>query len=79
MYEDKTNVEYEMYEHAVNNWDHRSSNKWFEEKFGSHACNTFSKLTGKDSCTWNNAQNKESATVWNLKPVWWGSQLVQEY
>jgi len=31
MYEDKTNVEYEMYEHTGNNWDHRNSNKWFEE------------------------------------------------
>jgi hypothetical protein len=35
-------------------------------------------LTRKDSCTWNNTQNKESESVWNLKPELWGSQLVQE-
>jgi hypothetical protein len=30
------------------------------------------------SCTRDIAHNKESATVWNLKPEWWGAPLVQE-
>jgi hypothetical protein len=32
----------------------------------------------KNSCTRNITHYKESATIRNLKPEWWGSPLVQE-
>jgi hypothetical protein len=32
----------------------------------------------KNSCTRNNTHYKESATIRNLKPEWWGSPLVQQ-
>jgi hypothetical protein len=35
-------------------------------------------LLNNSSCARNTAYNKESATIWNLKPEWWGSPLVQE-
>jgi hypothetical protein len=35
-------------------------------------------LQKKNSCTRNITHNKESATIRNLKPEWWGSPLVQE-
>jgi hypothetical protein len=31
-----------------------------------------------NSCTRNFTHYKESATIRNLKPEWWGSPLVQE-
>jgi hypothetical protein len=36
------------------------------------------RFTTNDSCSWNITHNKESTTVWNLKPEWWGSPLVEE-
>jgi hypothetical protein len=32
----------------------------------------------KNSCSRNITHYKESATIRNLKPEWWGSPLVQE-
>jgi hypothetical protein len=32
----------------------------------------------RNSCTRNFTHFKESATIRNLKPEWWGSPLVQE-
>jgi len=29
-------------------------------------------------CTTDIAHNKESATVWNMKPEWWGAPMVQD-
>jgi hypothetical protein len=38
----------------------------------------FNRFPTKHSRTWIIAHNKESATIWNLKPEWWGSPLDQE-
>jgi hypothetical protein len=35
-------------------------------------------LQKRNSCTRNVTHYKESATIGNFKPEWWGSQLVQE-
>jgi hypothetical protein len=35
-------------------------------------------LQKKNSCTRNMTHYKESATIRNVKPEWWGSPLVQE-
>jgi len=35
-------------------------------------------IPGKYSCTRDITYNKESATIWNLKPEWWGAPLVKE-
>jgi hypothetical protein len=35
-------------------------------------------LQKKNSCTRNITHYKESVTIRNLKPAWWGSPLVQE-
>jgi hypothetical protein len=37
----------------------------------------FNRFSTKNSCT-RNITHKESATIRNLKPEWWGSPLVQE-
>jgi hypothetical protein len=38
----------------------------------------FNRFSTKNSCTRNITHYKESATIRNLKPEWWGSLLVQE-
>jgi hypothetical protein len=38
----------------------------------------FNRFSTKNSCTRNITHYKESATVRDLKPEWWGSPLVQE-
>jgi hypothetical protein len=38
----------------------------------------FNGLSTRNSCTRNITHYKESATIRNLKPEWWGSPLVQE-
>jgi hypothetical protein len=38
----------------------------------------FNRFSTKKSCTRNITHYKESATIGNLKPEWWGSPLVQE-
>jgi hypothetical protein len=38
----------------------------------------FNRLSTTSSCTRDIAHNKESATIWNLKPEWWGAPVVQE-
>jgi hypothetical protein len=48
------------------------------KNYGSHTSNTFSRLTTKDSYTWNITHNTESAAVWDWKLERWGSPLVQE-
>jgi hypothetical protein len=35
-------------------------------------------LSAKNSCTRNIINFKESVTIRNLKPEWWGSPLVQQ-
>jgi hypothetical protein len=45
---------------------------------GNNTRKAFNRLSTKDSCTRNIAHYKESATIINLKPEWWGSPLVQE-
>jgi hypothetical protein len=42
---------------------------------GQHSVDSLQK---KNSCTRNITRYKESATIRNLKPEWWGSPLVQE-
>jgi hypothetical protein len=38
----------------------------------------FNRFSTRDSRTRNITHDKESATVLNLNPEWWGSPLVQE-
>jgi len=44
---------------------------------GSCTRKRFNRSTIKDSYTWNMIHNMERTAVWNLKPEWWGSSLVQ--
>jgi hypothetical protein len=75
---DTTNVEPEMYDYTSYNWSHWSSNEKLTEKSGSYTRKTFDRFTTEDSYSWNITLNTESTTVLNLKPVRWGSPLVQE-
>ena len=47
MYRDIMTVEHEMYDYTSNNWSHRSSNKRFKEKYGSHTMKTLNRFTQK--------------------------------
>jgi len=58
-----TNVEYEMYDHAGNNWSHWNSNKRFKEKFGNYTRKTLDRFTTKDTYTWNITHNTESTAM----------------
>jgi len=78
IYRDTRNVEHKVYDYSSNNWSHRNSNKRFKEKFGSHTRKIFNRFTTKDSYTSNMTHNTESIAVWNVKPEWWGSPLIQE-
>jgi hypothetical protein len=49
-----------------------------KEEFGIHARKKFNRFTTKDSYAGNITNNMESTAVCNLKPVRWGSWLVQE-
>jgi len=66
------NVEYETLRHTSNHWGHRTKIVYMETKLGKHSTNAL-----QSSCTGDIAHNKESATVWNLKPEWWGAPLVE--
>jgi hypothetical protein len=50
-------------------------NKYLETIPGKHSIDSLQK---KNSCTGNITHYKESATIRNLNPEWWGSPLVQE-
>jgi hypothetical protein len=63
MYWDTTNVVYETYIHAGNNWSHRNSNKRFKEKYGSHTVKPFNRFIKRDSYIWNITHNTESTAV----------------
>ena len=67
-----------MSDYTSNNWRYQNMNKRFKEKFGSHTRKTFSRFTTEDRNTLNITHYTQSTTVWNLKPGWWGSLLVQE-
>ena len=58
-----TNVEHEMCDFTRNNWNHRSSNRSFKEKFESHTRKTFYRFTTKDSCTWHITESMVSTAV----------------
>jgi hypothetical protein len=45
---------------------------------GNNTRKTFNRFSTKNSCTRNITHYKESATIRNLTPEWWGSPLVQE-
>jgi hypothetical protein len=45
---------------------------------GNNTRKAFNRFSTKNSSTRNIAHYKESATIRNLKPEWWGSPLVQE-
>jgi hypothetical protein len=53
----------------------RGLQKYLETIAGKHSIDPLQK---KNSCTRNITHYKESATIRNLKPEWWGSPLVQE-
>jgi hypothetical protein len=52
----------------------RGLKKYMETIPGKHSIDSLQ----KNSCTRNITHYKESATIRNLKPEWWGSPLVQE-
>ena len=62
-YRDEMNVEHATYKYTSNKWSHRNINKRFEEKFGSHARETFNRCTKKDSYTRKIKHNMESLAV----------------
>jgi hypothetical protein len=45
---------------------------------GNNTRKAFNRFSTKNSCTSNITHYKESATIINLKPRWWGSPLLQE-
>jgi hypothetical protein len=53
----------------------RGLRKYLETITGKHSVDFLQK---KNSCTRNITHYRESATIRNLKPEWWGSPLVQE-
>jgi hypothetical protein len=46
--------------------------------YGNNTRKAFNRFCTKNSCTRNIIHHKESATIRNLKPEWWGLLLVQE-
>jgi hypothetical protein len=52
--------------------------KGLKKKSGNNTRKAFNRFSTKNSCTRNMTHYKESATIRNLKPEWWGSPLVQE-
>jgi hypothetical protein len=48
------------------------------KKYRNDTRKAFNRLSTKNSCTRNITHYKESATIRNLKPEWWGSLLVLE-
>jgi hypothetical protein len=71
-------VEPEMYDYTSNNLSHWNVNEKLKEKCGTCTRKTFDRFTTKENYTLNITYNMESTAVWNLKPEWWGSPLVQE-
>jgi hypothetical protein len=49
-----------------------------KEISGNNTRKAFNRFSTKNSCARNITHYKESATIRNLKPEWWGSPLVQE-
>jgi hypothetical protein len=49
-----------------------------KKKSGTNTSKAFSRFSTRNICTRNITHYKESATIRNLKPAWWGSPLVQE-
>jgi hypothetical protein len=49
-----------------------------QKKSGNDTRKALNRLSRKNSCSGNITHYKESATIRNLKPEWWGSPLVQE-
>jgi hypothetical protein len=45
---------------------------------GNNTRKAFNRFSTKNRCTRNITHYKESATIRNLKPEWWGSPLIQE-
>jgi hypothetical protein len=60
---DTTNIELEMYEYTSNNWGHWNSKDKIKEKSGSYIKKKVDRFSTKDSYTWNNTQNTESAAA----------------
>jgi hypothetical protein len=52
--------------------------KGLKKIYGNNTRKAFNIFSTKSSCTKNITHCKESATIRNLKPEWWGSPLVQE-
>jgi hypothetical protein len=48
------------------------------KKYLGYTRKAFSRFSKKNSWTRNITHYKESATIRNLKPEWWGSPLIQE-
>jgi hypothetical protein len=73
-----TNVEHEMFCPTGNHWSHRNCNYRTKNISGKNTRKAFNRFSTKNSCTRNITRYKESATIRNLKPEWWGSPLVKE-
>jgi hypothetical protein len=52
--------------------------KGLKKLSGNNTKKAFNRFSTENSCTRNITHCKESATIKNLKPEWWGSPLVQE-
>jgi hypothetical protein len=65
-----------MFCHTSNHWSHRNCNKglknYLETIPGKRSIDSLQKTAVLGT------SHKESATIRNLKPEWWGSPLVQE-
>jgi hypothetical protein len=48
------------------------------KKSGKDIRKAFNRFSTKNSCTRNITHYKESTTIRNLRPEWWGLPLVQE-
>jgi len=70
-------VEYEMHRLTYNHWGHGIVTKGLKE-CENNTKRELNRFSTENSCTRGITHNKKSATVWNLKPEWWGAPLVQE-
>jgi hypothetical protein len=60
-------VESELFDHIGNDWSHRSSNKRFKEKLGSHTRKILITFTPEVGYAWDVTFDTESIAVRNLK------------
>jgi hypothetical protein len=63
--------------HTSSHWGHRNCKQKLTKISGNNTRATFNRYSTKKHHKKNVTHHKESATIWDLKPEWWGSPLAQ--